>query len=199
MLFRSGNNSLEVVLYGPQGQIRRERHEFPVGLESIRPGVTSYWAGIVEQNRDLVEFGTRMSDPNTGWRWGVGVERGIDRRTMAGIGVQSLILDGHRETYAEMSLRRALGPMLFELSAAQQFGRGRAYRGEVIGKVGSVNFQAESFWIDGGYESDVVDEGQKREHVLRVDSSLMLGRTRVPFQLAARREDRIDGDRKSVV
>lgn len=190
-----GNNSLEVVLYGPQGQIRRERHEFPVGLESIRPGVTSYWAGIVQQNRDLIEFGNRMADPNTGWRWGVGVERGIDRRTMAGIGLQSLILDGHRETYAELTLRQALGPMLFELSAAQQFGRGRAYRGEVIGKVGSVNFQAESFWIDGGYESDLVDEGQKREHVLRVDSSLMLGRTRVPFQLAARREDRIDGTR----
>lgn len=188
-----GNNSLEVVLYGPQGQIRRERHEFPVGVESIRPGVTSYWAGIVEQNRDLIDFGSRMKDPNTGWRWGVGVERGIDKRTMAGIGLQSLVLEGRRESYAEMTLRRALGPMLFELSAAQQFGRGRAYRGELIGKIGPVNFQAESFMIEGGYQSDVVDEGQKSEHVLRVDSSLMLGRTRVPFQLAGRRENRLDG------
>ncbi|MEZ5689855.1 MAG: carboxypeptidase regulatory-like domain-containing protein [Caenibius sp.] len=188
-----GQNAFEVVLYGPQGQIRRERHDFPVGQESIQPGKTTYWAGIVEQGRDLVNFNSRSIDPLTGWRWGVGVERGIDKRTMAGIGLQSLILDDQRESYAEMTLRRALGPMLVELSAAQQFGQGRAYRGEVLGRIGKVNFQAESFMVDGGFRSDMVDDGQRSEHVLRLDSSLKLGAVTVPFQLAALREDRTDG------
>ena len=40
-----GDNLLEVVLYGPQGQIRRERTEIPVGIESIPVGKTWFWAG----------------------------------------------------------------------------------------------------------------------------------------------------------
>lgn len=188
-----GPNSFEVVIYGPQGQIRRERHDFPVGQESIQPGKTTYWAGILEQGRDLIDFASRPSDPLTGWRWGVGVERGIDKRTMAGIGLQSLVLDGQRENYAELTLRRALGPMLFELSAAQQFGEGRAYRGEVLGKVGKINFQAESFMVDGGFRSDIIDDGVRSEHALRLDSTLKLGSVTVPFQLSASHEDRVDG------
>lgn len=188
-----GPNELEVVLYGPQGQVRRERHDVPVGTQSIAPGKTWYWAGIVQQNHDLIEFSDRVGDPNMGWRWGVGLEHGFDKRTMAGIGVQSLVREGRRENYAEANLRRALGPMLVELSAAQQFGKGRAYRGEVLGKLGSFNFQAESLWIDGGYDSDIVDSNQRSEHEFRLDKTLRLGQRQIPFQLAARRETRRDG------
>ena len=52
-----GNNDLEVVLYGPQGQIRREAQSIPVGQGAVAPGKLEYWTGIVERNRDLVTFG----------------------------------------------------------------------------------------------------------------------------------------------
>ena len=80
-----GENDFEVVLYGPQGQIKRERSSMPVGIDSIPAGKTLYWAGIVDAGRDLIDLTSNFTDPHTGWRWGVGVERGIDRRTTVGI------------------------------------------------------------------------------------------------------------------
>ena len=188
-----GANDLEVVLYGPQGQIRRDAMSMPVGANSLKPGQTEYWVAALEQNHDLISFFNNPTLTESGWRYGVGVERGLDRRTSAGASLHSLIFEGRRETYAELSLRRALGPMLFDLSAAQQFGQGRAYRLETLGRVGKINFQAETVWIDGGYSSSLVDNDLRREHRLRFDSSLKLGKMAVPFQAAFHQMARRDG------
>jgi len=190
-----GNNDFEVVLYGPQGQIRREASSIPVGQDSIEPGKTYYWAAVIEQGKDLLNFNRDIVDPNTGWRWGVGVERGIDDRTMAGITAQSLVLDGRRQNYLELSVLRSIGRMLVELSASQSFGRGRAYQLEALGKLGKVNFNLQTFYIEGDYESDLIDHNTRSETRFTVDSSLKLGGMRVPVQLAGRREYRRDGSK----
>ena len=49
-----GDNEFEVVLYGPQGQIKRERSSVPVGQARVPAGQTLYWAGIAEEGRDLI-------------------------------------------------------------------------------------------------------------------------------------------------
>ena len=188
-----GNNDFEVVLYGPQGQIRRESSTIPVGLEAIEPGKTYYWAAVVEQGKDLLTFNRDIVDPNTGWRWGVGVERGIDDRTSVAATAQSMMLGGRRNDYLEASLRRAVGPMLVELSAAQSLGRGRAYQAQALGRIGKVNFEVQTLWIDGEFESDVVDSNISSQMGFSVDSSLKLGRVTLPVQLAAHREGRRDG------
>jgi hypothetical protein len=188
-----GNNDFEVVLYGPQGQIRRESSSIPVGMESIEPGKTYYWAAVVERGKDLLTFNRDLVDPNTGWRWGVGVERGIDDRTSAAVTAQSMMIRGRRNTYLEANLRRAVGPMLVELSAAQSLGRGRAYQAQALGKIGRVNFDVQTLWIDGEFESDVVDSNIANQMSFSVDTSLKLGRATIPVQLAARREGRRDG------
>lgn len=190
-----GNNDFEVVLYGPQGQIRRETSSVPVGTQSIKPGQTYYWAGVIEEGRDLLEFGREIVDPNTGWRWGVGVEHGIDDRMMLAANAQSLVVRGTRHTYLETNLRRAVGPALVELSASQSLGRGRAYQAQALGKIGKVNFTAETFWIDGAYESDVIEPQMRGETRLGMDTTLKLGRTVVPVQLQARRELDRDGSK----
>ncbi len=184
-----GDNNFEVVIYGPQGQIRWDRTEIPVGQESIPVGKTWYWAGILEQDHDLIDFGTHILDPLTGWRWGVGVERGIDKRTTLGIGAQSLMLKGRRHNYVEANATRALGPMLLELSGAQQFGSnsGRALQMNALGRLGRVNFQAEVLWVNGGYESELVSDRESRAYGLTLDSELHFGDTRVPVQLYGRR------------
>jgi hypothetical protein len=188
-----GNNDFEVVLYGPQGQIRRETSSIPVGMESIEPGKTYYWAAVIEQGKDLLNFDREIVDPLTGWRWGVGVERGIDDRTMAAITAQSMMIEGRRRDFAELNLRRALGPMLVELSVAQSFGRGRAYQAQGLGKIGKVNFEFQTLWIDGGFESDIVDRRVRNETSFGVDTSLKLGRISLPLEAEFRREGLRDG------
>jgi hypothetical protein len=188
-----GNNDFEVVLYGPQGQIRRETSSIPVGVEAIEPGKTYYWAAVIEQGKDLLNFDRDIVDPLTGWRWGVGVERGIDDRTTAAITAQSMMIEGRRSDFLEMNLRRAVGPMLVELSAAQSFGRGRAYQGQALGKIGKVNFEFQTLWIDGGFESDIVDRELRNETSFGVNTSLKLGRLSLPLEMDVRRAGQRDG------
>jgi hypothetical protein len=186
-----GDNLFEVVLYGPQGQIRRDRSEIPVGVEALPAGKTWYWASVIEEDRDLIDFRRNFADPLTGWRWGVGVERGIDKRTTVGLETQSLVIEGHRQTYLEATLRRALGPMLLELSGAEQFGPngqgGRALRAEAVGKIGKIHFEAETLWLDGDFFSEQVDRNQRHEMGVRLYSEFKLGRYNLPVQAEAHR------------
>ncbi len=188
-----GENNLEVVLYGPQGQVRRETSQIPVGMSSIPAGKTWYWAGALETNHDLIEFGDRVVDPLTGWRWGVGVERGIDKRTSAGLELQSLVLGGRRETYIETNVRRAVGPMLVQLSGAQQLGRGRAFTAETLGKLAGIQVRGKALWIDGDFESELIEANQSREFGLDLSSSLRLGRNSLPWQAAVSQKVARDG------
>jgi hypothetical protein len=181
-----GQNDFDVVLYGPQGQIRHERSSYPVGLENLPAGKTWYWAGVLEQGKDLIGTSRRGIDPLTGWRWGVGVERGIDRRTTLGASYTSLVLTGRRRHYFEAVMRRSVGPALVELSGAQQVGAGRALRGEVIGRAGGVNFAGHALWVDGVFDSDQVSRLQHSEFDLRLGGTLKLGNWRLPVELGAR-------------
>ena len=190
-----GENDFEVVLYGPQGQIKRERSSAPVGINSIPEGKTWYWAGIVEQGRDLIAFSRGVPDPLTGWRWGVGVERGIDKRTTAGLEFQSLMLGGRRRSYLEATVRRAVGPTLVELTGAQEIGAGRALSARVYGKLGGVRFEAHSLWIDGQFASELVEPDQKREFGLRLSTTVPLGGWQLPVELAASRSEARDGSK----
>lgn len=181
---RFGANDFEVVLYGPQGQVRRDATSYPVGNASLPAGQTLYWAGIVEVGRNLIDFRKTFADPVTGWRWGVGVERGIDRRTTVGVGLQSLMLKGIRRNYAELTLRRGIGPLLVELAGAQEFGHGsgRALQGQALGRIGRFNVRAEALWVDGGYESEVVSAEESRAFGFSTDTDLNIGGKRFPVQ-----------------
>jgi hypothetical protein len=190
-----GNNLLEVVLYGPQGQIRRETQTIPVGQGAVSPGKMEYWVGVIEREHDLISFGRpppgiRLGE---GWQYAAGAQYGLDRRTVVGANLHSLFLDAKRRDYAELNVQRAVGPVLLNLSAAQEFGSGRAYRVEMLGKVGNFNIQAESFVTDGPFRSGLVDELDKSAHSIQVDTLLKLGRTPVPLSAGFRRITQRDG------
>jgi hypothetical protein len=188
-----GDNNLEVLLYGPQGQIRREASQIPIGAGTIPAGKTWYWAGALETNRDLIEFGERVIDPLTGWRWGVGVERGIDMRSSAGIELQSVVLGGQRQTYIEANLRRAVGPMLVQLSGAHQLGRGTALTAEAVGKLGGVHFRGQALWIAGEFESEIIGPRQSHEFGADFSGSLKLGPRSLPWQAGFNQKTARDG------
>ena len=192
-----GQNLLEVVLYGPQGQVRRDTSTIPVGQESIPEGKTYYWAGAVEKDRDLIRIGDDapgVGIAGGGWRWGVGVERGIDKRTMVGLGAYSLSTLGERRDYIEGNVQRTLGPAVLSVTAAQQFGGGRAYSAQALGQFGKLNFQAQTLWLDGEYQSEVIDANTRREHSVLFDYLMPTGaRSSLPLQAGYRRASLRDG------
>jgi len=190
-----GNNELEVILYGPQGQIRRESQSIPVGHDALPPGKIQYWAGVIERNHDLISFGRPPPSArlDNGWQFAAGAQYGLDRRTVIGANAHSLFLDNERRDYAELNLQRSLGPMLFNLSAAQEFGRGRAYSADMLAKFGKFNVQAQSFFVDGRFTSGLINEDDKSAHSLSFDTLLNLGRRPLLMSGGFRRTTRRNG------
>ncbi len=203
-----GNNRFEIVLYGPQGQIRRESRVVPVGVEALPPGKTWYWAGLLDDGRDLISIRDFARPPGLGWRGSFGAERGIGPRTSVAGMVHSLRLDGIRRTYAEVALRQAAGSVLFEFSGAQGLGLagrdrsatgppgaigppvrgsgGRALRAQLLGDLGRASWRAESIRAWGGYRSDRIDLGVTGLHSLSLDHAVKLGSALLPVRLETR-------------
>jgi len=190
-----GHNDLEVVLYGPQGQIRRETRSVPIGLDAIEPGKLEYWAGVVDQDRDLIAFSRPppWARPGGGWQYAAGMQYGLDQRTVVGASSHSLFLDSRRRDYAELNLQRAVGPMLFNLSAAQEFGAGRAYRTEILGRLGKVTVQADSFFVDGEFVSGLVNRNERSAHRVTLDTVVRAGRVPMPLAASFRRSTQRNG------
>lgn len=189
-----GQNRFEVVLYGPQGQIRREVKSVPVGLDSIPPRKTFYWAGINEDGRDLIDLGRGAVYGLGGWRGSFGLERGLDARTAVAAFAHSLIVDGlGRQNYLEGSIRRALGSALVEGSASVDLGGGTAFRAQAIGQFKQTHYVIETIWANG-YRSDRVQSGVTGLHSITVDNIFGNGRTAIPVSITGRLTTRRTGD-----
>ncbi len=188
-----GQNRFEVVLYGPQGQVRRDVRLIPVGLDSIPPRETYYWAGIQDAGRDLIQFSDVTPADNMGWRGGFGVERGIDARTSLAASYSTAIFGGLRRHYLEASMRRAVGPALIEISAANNLTGGTALRGQLLAQIGSTAIGAETAWFMGGYQGERYDQGIARTSTLSVDQNIKLGRQSVPLRIEAKHVTRLNG------
>ncbi|WP_324261858.1 carboxypeptidase-like regulatory domain-containing protein [Altererythrobacter sp. H2] len=191
-----GRNEFEIVLYGPQGQVRRVREDVPVGREMVQPGKTFYWGGIVQQDRDLIELRKRFVLPDSGhWRWGVGVERGLDERTSVALGYQSFVLSGKRRQYLEANLQRTFGAMQVQLAGAHELGAGFFVEATALGKVGPVNLAANAAWVTGAFQSDFGSDTLNYRAGLRADTSLKMGKFVLPIQAGVSRIERRDGSK----
>ncbi len=188
-----GNNDLQVVLYGPQGQIRREKQTIPVGYGAVAPGKLEYWAGVIQQNRDLINFHGPPSPLDGGWQYGFGTQYGLDERTVVGATTESLMFEGRRRNYAELDVQRALGPMLLDLTAAQEVGAGRAYRVTGLGRIGKLNITADTFFLDGTFASGEMPDGERSEQNLEVEDILGSGRRIFPVAFGFKRTVHTDG------
>jgi hypothetical protein len=177
-----GQNRFEVVLYGPQGQVKREERMVSVGADSIPPRQTWYWAGINQDGYDLIGLNSGVIRAKTGWRATAGFERGLDARTSVSAYGHSLMrVDGTRRHYGEVAVRRAFGPALAEFSAASSFDGGYALRGQMLGQLGRTNIQLESIIGMGGFQSDRLYSGTTGIHSIAVDQALMFGKSMVPL------------------
>lgn len=191
-----GMNRFEIVLYGPQGQVRREIHSIPVGVDAIPPQQTYYWAGIIQEERDLLRLANDNRPYRRGWRGTIGVERGINRRTSVGAWATTLMIEDQRYTMVDASIRRSIASTLLELSGSYQSGGGRAGRIFWLGQWGDSFFQAESIFAGNGYRSDRIALGVTGLHSLSWDQSIRLGSSILPLHVEGRYLQRIDGQNR---
>jgi hypothetical protein len=191
-----GQNRFEVVLYGPQGQVRRDVRLIPVGLDSIPPRDTYYWAGVQDTGRNLIDFASPGQLDDSGWRGGFGLERGLDARTSISAALTSATFSNRRHYYAEASIRRALGPALIELAAASNLRSGYALNGKILAQIGETSINAEAVLLGGGYEGQRYSSNLQHQARLSLNHSFKIGSSSIPIHLEAEHEKNSDGSTK---
>lgn len=188
-----GANRFEIVLYGPQGQIRREIRQVQVGMDSIPPRETWYWAGVAQENADLIEFGNRRQTWQRGWRGTLGIERGLDTRTSVAGYFHSLMIENIRRNYGEVALRRSIGPTLLEVAGSYADDGGSAVRASWLAGFGETYVRADAMRGWGGFVSDRFINNINGLYQISVDQSVKLGRTVLPLHFDLAKTDRRSG------
>lgn len=189
-----GANRFEIVLYGPQGQIRREIRQVQVGMDSIPPQQTWYWAGFAQENADLIEFGNqRRGAFRRGWRGTMGLERGLDTRTSAAAYFHSLMIENVRYNYGEVALRRSIGPTLLEVGGSYADNGGLAARASWLAAFGETYIRADAMRGWGGFVSDRLINNINGITSVSIDQSVKLGRTVLPLHFDVRHVERWSG------
>ncbi|KGB52864.1 carboxypeptidase regulatory-like domain-containing protein [Sphingopyxis sp. SE2] len=189
-----GANRFEIILYGPQGQIRREIKQVQVGLDSIPPQQSWYWAGVAQENADLIDFGGRRRGAfRRGWRGTAGIERGLDTRTSASAYLHSLLIENVRYNYGELALRRSIGPTLLEVGGSYEQKGGVAARASWLAAFGETYVRADALRGWGGFVSDRLFSNINAIYSVSVDQSVKLGRTILPLHFDVRQVERWSG------
>jgi len=189
-----GANRFEIVLYGPQGQIRREIKQVQVGMDSIPPQQTWYWAGFAQENADLIEFGNqRRGAFRRGWRGTLGIERGLDTRTSIAAYAHSLMIENVRRNYSEVALRRSIGPTLLEVGGSYADNGGGAARASWLAAFGETYVRADAMRGWGGFVSDRFINNINGLYAISVDQSVKLGQTVLPLHFDVRQVERRSG------
>jgi hypothetical protein len=187
-----GDNKIDIVLYGPQGQIRARSETVNVGQENVPSGKTWYWAGINQPGRDLVNFNGN-DDPNRPKiQATLAVAHGIDTRTSVSLLVQAVALEDERLTYVEGAVRRSIGGALVEIAAARDDKGGTAARAQVLTRIGSVSLSAEAV-AASDFRLEGLERRSVREARLSADGPIKLGRTVIPAHADVRYSERGDG------
>ena len=191
-----GENRVNIVLYGPQGQIRQREELVNIGQDNVPPGKTWYWAGFNQPGRDLLALHKPPGDtaePKA--QATVSLEHGIDDRTSVGMLARAMLINDERVTFVEGNVRRSVGPAIVEVSAARETKGGMAARAQILGKFGSINVSAEAllakdFHLQGGKAQDL------REARLTLDAPIHIGRTILPAHADVHLTDRMDGSKQ---
>jgi hypothetical protein len=191
-----GENRVNVVLYGPQGQVRQREELINVGQDNVPAGKTWYWAGFNQPGRDLLAL---HNPPGTSVlpkaQAAVSLEHGVDDRTSVGVLARMMLIDDQKLTFVEGTVRRSVGSAIVEVSAARESSGGMAARAQLLGKFGRVNVSAEAvlandFHLHGGREESL------RDLRVALDAPLHIGRTVIPAHADVHLTDRLDGSKQ---
>ena len=191
-----GDNQIDIVLYGPQGQIRTRTENVNVGQENVPPGQLWYWVGANQPGRDLVNFQrTQDTSDRPKAQATAAVAYGIDKNTSVSLVVQSVQLEDERLTYVEGTVRRSVGRALIEVAAARDDKGGMATRAQLLTRLGDVSLSAEAIAAND-FRLNGVREAKYREARVSLDAPVKLGRALIPVHGDVRYRDRGDNGRQ---
>ena len=176
-----GENQISIVLYGPQGQIRKREEMINVGQENVPAGKTWYWAGVNQPGRDVVAFHDSPDALNLPKaQVAVSLEHGIDDRTSVGAIARAMLIAGERVTFVESSVRRSIGSALVEAGVAWESGGGKAAHAQVLAKFGKVNVSGEALLASNFHLQGQQLRRTVKDMRLALDTPLKIGRALVP-------------------
>ena len=187
-----GSNAFAVVLYGPQGQVRRDERTLRVGANSIPPERTWYWISAADAGHDLFAWRNVPRGTFDGPRVSAGLERGLSRRTSVFAFAHTLVAERGRRTILEGGARQAFGGFLAEASAARDVGGGWAARLDLLGGGGRTTWTAQALTAHD-YLSDRVDRFTRALVTGAVDTVLGGARGAVPVRGELRVRRTVDG------
>ena len=72
-----GNNTVRVVLYGPQGQIEERIEDYSIGRNMLSPGETNFEAGIIDEGERLIEIDEEANRSDNVLSKNIRINRGI--------------------------------------------------------------------------------------------------------------------------
>ena len=194
-----GDNRIEIISYGPQGQQRSRVETINVGQSHVPPGKTWYWAGVNQPGSDLLGFvgedrrvdrdpdDDQVATPKL--QAAASLEHGIDQRTSVAALAAMMIVGDEKLTFVEGSVRRSVGSALFEVAAAKQSGGGIALRGSMIGKIAGIDIAAEAVSLENFYYQGRFED-KMRDGRLTLSAPLATGKTPVMLQGDLRYTDR---------
>jgi hypothetical protein len=191
-----GDNRIRIVLYGPQGQVRTREELVNVGQDNVPPGKTWYWAGFNQPGRDIFTLQKPPDGSNLPQAQAtIALEHGIDDRTSAAVLAREMLIDDQRVTFVEGSVRRSIGLAMIELGASRESNGGTAARAQLLGKIGSVNVDAEAliandFHLNGGELRSL------RDYSVSLDAPLRIGRAVLPAHANVHLTDLTNGTRE---
>lgn len=191
-----GENKIDIILYGPQGQIRTRTEMVNVGQDNVPPGETWYYVGANQPGRDLVNFHPPPDSRDLAkGQATLSVAHGIDQRTSVAVTVQAVQLADERLTYVEGAVRRSFGAALVEVSAARDNHGGTAARAQLLTRIGEASLSAEAL-LARDFRLSGAEQRTVRQGRVAIDAPLKLGRTTVPVHGDVRYEERKDGSRQ---
>ena len=187
-----GENTVRVVLYGPQGQVRQREEQIDVGQDNVPKGKTWYWLGANQPSRDLIMLEKPPDRGLTRAQAAVSLEHGLDERTSVGVIARAMLIGDQHLTFVEGTVRRSVGSAMLEVSAARESNGGTAAHAQMLGKFGPVYVNIEAllandFHLQGGLATT------SREIRGALDTPLKIGSGIVPAHAEAHYARHADG------
>lgn len=173
-----GDNEVEIVLYGPQGQVRRRTEQVNVGAQQLPPGAAWYYASVSQPARQL--FDTRAEKAAIDLQATLAFDHGVDRKTSIGFLAQTLLMEDETVSWVEGAVRRTLGPAYLELSADTNSRGGNSVGARAIAEFGPASVMIASDLRDGP-GLDKREQTVRRSHEASVSVPVKIGRQRIPL------------------
>lgn len=186
-----GGNEIRVVLYGPQGQIEERVEKHQVGGKMLLPGETSFEAGIVSANRDLIRVDDRRDNQPQGPAYHLKFDRGINEWVSAYGTATTLPTDIGREEYLTLGTNFAALGGTGQAEIYKQRSGGSAFGLRYLGRYAGVKLNLRSS-VFRDFESEEAGFGSRAksfEHEVRANTRMrtLLGSLGLSFNALHRK------------